>query len=186
MEQKLKYHYIDRYYNNKWIIEGNLKDTIYDLFNNGDLGSENLNCKFIIYDDKLTVIFLHIIQYGPFAVDLDLGPNVSITIEINIEDEYFSEVVLPENEWMIINKILMNEENELNSIFSNCLKSESINNKLFLNPTYADKNSFRKEILITNLKEAFTFDLNKWKVISLVYLEKFNEIRKQIKIESKN
>jgi hypothetical protein len=56
MEEKLKYHYINRYYNHQWEIEGDLNDTIYDLYHKGNLELENLNCKFIIYEDEISVI----------------------------------------------------------------------------------------------------------------------------------
>jgi hypothetical protein len=183
MEEKLQYHYINRYYDHQWEIEGDLNDTIYDLYNNGDLGAENLNCKFIIYQDNTTIITLHVIQFGPFAIDLDLGPNVLMRIEVNIEDDFFTSLILQENEWIITDKIIKEKENELNTIFSNYLSSESINDEIFSNPSYANLNSFSKELLLTNIKEAFAFDLNKWKAISLEYFEKYTEIRQQILLE---
>ena len=185
MENQLKYHYINRYYNHEWQIEGSLNDTIYDIYRKGNLEFENLNCKFFIYDDEFHNITIQIEQFGPFAIELDLGPNVRLTIDINV-NEGIEEADLININWQSIYDTVKKNEPELNAIFSKHLKKESITGDLFLHTTNASINSFTKELMLKDNKEAFSMSLRTWKEISLNYLAKFIELKDQIKAEFKN
>lgn len=184
MEDQIKYYYINRYYNHEWQNDGNLNDTIYDIYRKGDLGFENLNCKFFIYNDEFHNITFQVEQFGPFAIELDLGPNVRVTIDIN-ENEGIEKEELPNNTWQLIENMIEKLEPELNSLFSKHLKQESITSDLFLK-TNASINSFKKELLLKDNKEAFSMSLKTWKEISLDYLAKYKELKDQIKADLNN
>lgn len=188
MEEKLVYHYTNRYFDHGWEIEGNLNDTIYDLYKKGELEFENLNCKFIIYQDSNCVIFLHVIQYGPFAIELDIADNVTIEIEIKLFNDYLSTIKWPKNN--DFDNELRNELEHYNNYFKEMimtyLRNKEINEEAFKEriTSFLDQREhciiFCRKIFLNHVIEGLSFDLKKWKIISKDHLSCITEIMLKI------